>query len=65
MSKYEPLWNYIKVKRETFDSMNKVIDQSKKIMKIQPKLQTIFNEVENYADSYKSLEKQNKNVLKK
>lgn len=34
---------YVKVKRETFDSMNKVIDESKKVREIQPKLQTIFN----------------------
>ena len=55
---------YVKVKRETFDSINKVIDESKKIREIQPKLQTIFNEVENYANSYKSLEKQNKKYAK-
>ena len=55
---------YVKVKRETFESMNKVIDESKKVREIQPKLQTIFNEVENYANSYKSLEKQNKKYAK-
>ena len=55
---------YVKVKREIFDSMNKVIDESKKVREIQSKLQTIFNEVENYANSYKSLEKQNKKYTK-
>ena len=55
---------YVKVKRETFESMNKVIDESKKVREIQPKLQTIFNEFENYANSYKSLEKQNKKYAK-
>ena len=50
---------YVKVKKETFDSMNKVIDESKKIREIQPKLQTIFNEVDKYASSYKTLEKEN------
>ena len=55
---------YVKVKRETFDSMNKVIDESKKIKEIQPKLQSIFDEVENYVNSYKSLEKQNKKYAK-
>lgn len=55
---------YVKVKRETFESMNKVIDESKKVREIQPKLQTIFNEVENYANSYKLLEKQNKKYAK-
>lgn len=55
---------YVKVKRETFDSMNKVIDESKKVREIQPKLQTIFNEVENYTNSYKTLEKENKKYAK-
>ncbi len=55
---------YVKVKRETFESMNKVIDESKKVREIQPKLQTIFNEVENYDNSYKSLEKENKKYAK-
>ena len=36
----------------------------KKVREIQPKLQTIFNEVEKYANSYKSLEKQNKKYAK-
>lgn len=39
--------------------MNKVIDESKKVREIQPKLQTIFNEVENYANSYRTLEMEN------
>ena len=50
---------FVKVKRETFDSMNNVINESKKVMELQPKLQTIFNEVDSYANSYKSLEKEN------
>lgn len=36
----------------------------KKVREIQPKLQTIFNEVENYANSCKSLEIQNKKYTK-
>ena len=55
---------YVKVKKETFDSMNNVIKESKKVMEMQPKLQTIFNEVDNYANSYKSLEKENKKYEK-
>ena len=55
---------YVKVKKETFESMNKVIDESRKIREIQPKLQTIFNEVDNYANSYKSLEKENQKYKK-
>lgn len=55
---------YVKVKRETFDSMNKVINESKKVREIQPKLQTVFDEVENYASSYKSIEKENQKYAK-
>ena len=55
---------YVKVKKETFDSMNNVIKESKKVMEMQPKLQTIFNEVDNYTNSYKSLEKENKKYKK-
>ena len=56
--------NYVKVKKDTFDSMNNVIKESKKVMEMQPKLQTIFNEVDSYANSYKSLEKENKKYEK-
>ena len=55
---------FVKVKRETFDSMNNVINESKKVMELQPKLQTIFNEVDGYANSYKSLEKENQKYKK-
>lgn len=49
-------------RKDTFESMNNVIKESKKVMELQPKLQTIFNEVDNYANSYKSLEKENQNL---
>ena len=52
--------DYVKVKKDTFESMNNVISESKKVMELQPKLQTIFNEVDSYANSYKSLEKKSK-----
>ena len=44
--------------------MNNVIKETKKVMEIQPKLQTIFNEVDSYANSYKSLEKENQKYKK-
>ena len=44
--------------------MNNVINESKKVMELQPKLQTIFNEVDSYANSYKSLEKENQKYKK-
>lgn len=41
-----------------------VISESKKVMELQPKLQTIFNEVDSYANCYKSLEKENQKCKK-
>ena len=56
--------DFVKVKKDTFESMNNVISESKKVMELQPKLQTIFNEVDSYANSYKSLEKENQKYKK-
>ena len=52
--------DYVKVKKDTFDfdSMNNAIKEFKKVMEMQPKLQTMFN-VDSYANIYKSLEKEN------
>lgn len=50
---------HIVVEKDTFDTMNKVIKESKKIMELQPKINEIFNEVDSYVTSYNSLEKDN------
>lgn len=55
---------YIKVKKDTFDSMKKVINETKKVMEIQPKIQKVYNEVDTYAKSYKNLEIENENIKK-
>ena len=55
---------HVILEKETFDSMNNVINESKKVMELQPKLQTIFNKVDSYANSYKSLEKENQKYKK-
>ena len=55
---------HVILEKETFDSMNNVINESKKVMELQPKLQAIFNEVDGYASSYKSLEKENQKYKK-
>lgn len=55
---------YVKIKKDTFNSMNKVIEQTKKVMEIQPKIQKVYNEVDEYAKSYKYLEKENMNIQK-
>ena len=56
--------DFVKVKKDTFDCMNNVISESKKVMEIQPKLQTIFNEVDSYASSYNKLERENQKYKK-
>ena len=56
--------DFVKVKKDTFDSMNNVINESKKVMELQPKLKTIFNEVDSYTNSYKYLEKENQKYKK-
>ncbi len=53
---------HILIDKDTFDTMNKVINESKKIKELEPKIKQVFNEVNNYADSYKSLEKENQNI---
>ena len=50
---------FVKVKKDTFESMNNVIEETKKIKELQPKLEHVFNEVDTYATSYKTLEKEN------
>lgn len=54
--------NQVIVNKDTFDTMNKVINESKKIRELQPKIEQVFIEVDNYANSYKSLEKENQNI---
>jgi len=50
---------HIVVEKDTFDTMNKVIKESKKVMELQPKINQVFNEVDSYISSYNSLEKDN------
>jgi NADH:ubiquinone oxidoreductase subunit C len=47
---------YVKVKKETFESMNKVIKNTRKVVEMQPKIEKLYNEVDNYSSSYKDLE---------
>lgn len=55
---------YVKIKKDTFVSMNKVISESKKIMEIQPALKKVYNEVDTYTQSYQYLQKENDNIKK-
>ena len=53
---------YVKVRKDTFDSMNNVIKETKKVVEFQPKIEQLFNEVDNYTKSHQTLEKENKNL---
>lgn len=50
------------IDKDTFDIMNNVIKESKKIKELEPKIKQVFNDVNNFANSYKSLEKENQNI---
>lgn len=56
--------DYVKVKKDTFDSMNKVINETKKAIEFQPKINELFNEVQTFTKSHQTLEKENKNMQK-
>lgn len=54
--------DYVKVRKDTFDSMNKVIKETKKALEFQPKVQQLFDKVDNFTKSHQTLEKENKNL---
>lgn len=53
---------HVLVEKETFDSMNKVIRETKKAIEIEPKIKNLFDEVDSFAKSHQSLEKENQNM---
>ncbi len=55
---------YVKVKKDTFDSMQNVIQETKKAIEFQPKMEQLFNEVDTYTKSHQTLEKENQNMQK-
>lgn len=50
---------YVKIKKYTFDTMNKVIDDAINVMNLQPKLEKVYKEVDSYTKSYQSLKREN------
>ena len=50
---------YVKIKKNTFDTMNKVIDDDTNVMNLQPKLEKVYKEVDSYTKSYRSLKREN------
>ena len=58
---------YVKIKNDTFDTMNKVIDDATNVMNLQPKLEKVYKEVDSYTKSYQSIKRENdiyKNEIK-
>ncbi len=55
---------HVLVEKETFDSMNKVIKETKQAIEFQPKIQELFNEVDTFTKSHQTLEKENQNMKK-
>lgn len=54
--------DYVKVKKDTFDSMQNVIKETKKVMELQPKIEQLFSEVNTFSKSHQTLEKENNNL---
>ena len=54
--------NQVIVNKDTFDTMNKIVKESKKVIELQPKIKEVFNEINSYASGYKTLENENKNI---
>ena len=54
--------DYVKVKKDTFESMNNVIKETKRAMEVQPKIQELFNEVDTFTKSHQTLEKENQSM---
>ncbi len=53
---------HVLIEKETFDSMNKVINETKQAIQFQPKIQELFNEVDTFTKSHQTLEKENQNM---
>ena len=51
--------DYVKVRKDTFDSMNNVIKETEKIIEMQPKINSALQEINNYSDSYNFLKRDN------
>ena len=50
------------IEKDTFDCMNKVINETKKVIELEPKIQELFLEVNEYTKSHQTLEKENQSM---
>ena len=47
------------MEKDAFDSMNKIINETKKVIELELKMQELFSEVNHYTKSHQTLENQN------
>ena len=52
------------VNKDTFDTMVSIVKESKKVIELQPKINEVFQEINSYANDYKTLEKENQSIQK-
>ena len=51
--------DYVKVKKETFESMNNIIEETNGLIKVQEKVEQVFYEIDSQVKSYNTLKKEN------
>lgn len=56
--------NHVLVDKNTFNSMKKVIKETKNAIELQPKIEELFSEVDKYTKSHQVLEKENNKLIK-
>ena len=56
--------DYIKVRKDTFESMNNVIKETEKIIEMQPRINSALQEISDYTNSFNSLQKDNQKYQK-
>ena len=49
----------VKVKKDTFESMNKVIEESKKVKELKPKLEKTYKSMKEHIDNYSNIQQEN------
>ena len=57
--------NHVKISTKTFEDINNVIHESKKVLDMQPRLEKAFNQMNTYNKSLVNFEKENENLKKK
>ena len=50
------------IEKDTFDSMNNVIKETKKAIYLQPKIEQLFNNINDFSKSHQVLEKENNSM---